>query len=445
MPYVELPTPLIGHARGESRIAVAAARVGEAIEAVESRFPGLKGWILDERGQLREHVNLFVGEQRVTLDRPLAEDDEIYVLQAISGGAPESAELLVGTKKGLFVVRGERGGRMEVVTRQFAGQVVEFATRDRRSGTYFASVTHGQFGPHVYRADDPTGEWWQTDGPTFPEEAGATVERTWVIEPGEAEDELWAGVAPAALFHSSDGGRSWRLNRALWEHPTRPEWEGGLGGLALHTISTWPGDPQRLLVAISAAGVWLTDDGGASWRRGVDGLVPRYLPEEARADTLMHCVHKIERAASRPTTLYMQFHVGVYRSDDGGESWLDIGSEGGLPADFGFPLVAHPRDPECAWVVPLVADVDRVTPEGRLRVYKTTDAGASWRALTEGLPQRDAWTTLLRQAFCRDDLDPVGLYFGTESGEVFASADEGESWTSVVSRLPKITSVRWSG
>jgi photosystem II stability/assembly factor-like uncharacterized protein len=173
--------------------------------------------------------------------------------------------------------------------------------------------------------------------------------------------------------------------------------------------------------------------------------VPRYVPEEARQETLMHCIHKIERSATIPTRLYMQFHGGVYRSDDAGSSWRDIGTDTGLPADFGFPLVAHPRDPECAYVIPLVADVDRVTPDGRLRVFRTRDGGGSWQPLTAGLPQQDAWTTILRQAFCRDDHDPLGLYFGTEAGEVFASADEGESWVVAAERLPKITSVRWAG
>jgi hypothetical protein len=177
-------------------------------------------------------------------------------------------------------------------------------------------------------------------------------------------------------------------------------------------------------VAVSAAGVWRTEDGGATWRWGVEGLVPRYVPEEARAETTMYCVHHMERSP-RPERLYLQFHGGVYRSDDEGATWRDVSRDSGLPADFGFPLVADPADPETAWVIPLVADVDRVTPEGRLRVYRTGDGGASWSPQATGLPQENAYLTVLRQAFCHDRRTPLGLYFGATSGELFASADAG--------------------
>ena len=246
-------------------------------------------------------------------------------------------ELLVGTKKGLVVLRGERGGAFEVAARAFPGEVVEFAMRDPRSGRYFASVTHGQFGPHLFYSRRSHRAWQQAEGPAFPAGAGAAVERIWVIEPGVADGELWCGVAPAALFRSGDGGKTWALVQGLWDVPERAHWEGGAGGLCLHSICPWPGDPKRLAVGISSAGVWLTDDAGKSWRRGVSGLVPRYLPEEARHDTHTYCVHNLKRAPRQPSTLYMQFHGGVYRSDDAGESWIDIGTDRGLPSDFGFP------------------------------------------------------------------------------------------------------------
>jgi photosystem II stability/assembly factor-like uncharacterized protein len=188
--------------------------------------------------------------------------------------------------------------------------------------------------------------------------------------------------------------------------------------------------------------VWLTDDGGRSWRRGVKGLVPRYLPEEARHETLTHCVHNMRRAPRQPATLYMQFHGGVYRSDDAGESWIDIGSDRGLPSDFGFPLAIDPHDPDRAFVIPLAADADRVTPGGRVRVYETRDRGASWQALEKGLPQAQSYLTVLRQAFCSDAETPLGLYFGAQSGEVFGSADGGRSWSTLAARLPPVTSVR---
>jgi photosystem II stability/assembly factor-like uncharacterized protein len=351
-------------------------------------------------------------------------------------------ELLIGTKKGLVVLRGERGGAFEVATRAFPGEVVELAMRDPRSGRYLAGVTHGQFGPHLFHADDPAGKWEQAAGPAFPAGTGAAVERIWAIQPGEADGELWCGVAPAALFRSGDGGRTWALVEGLWNLPERAHWEGGLGGLCLHSICPWPGDPARLAVGISSAGVWLTEDAGRTWRRGVGGLVPRYLPEEARADTHIFCVHNMQRAPRQPDTLYMQFHGGIYRSDDAGASWTDIGSSRGLPSDFGFPLAIDPDNPDRAFVIPLAADSDRVTPGGRVRVYETGDRGATWRPLDKGLPQSEAYLTVLRQAFCTDGGRPLGLYFGAQSGEVFGSADGGQTWSTIAARLPPVLSVR---
>ncbi|HEX6203087.1 MAG TPA: exo-alpha-sialidase, partial [Thermoanaerobaculia bacterium] len=232
---------------------------------------------------------------------------------------------------------------------------------------------------------------------------------------------------------------SWQLVRPLWDVPSRPAWEGGAGGLCLHSICPWPGEAGKLAVGISSAGVWRTEDGGESWAWGVDGLVPRYVPEEARATTTSYCVHKLRRAPLRPERIWMQFHGGVYRSDDAGATWRSIAD--GLPSDFGFPLAIDPRDPDRAWVIPLVADVDRVTPEGRVRVYETRDGGASWQARGQGLPQRDAYLTVLRQAFAADGRDPLGLYFGAESGDVFASPDAGATWVTAAERLPPVTSV----
>ena len=183
-------------------------------------------------------------------------------------------ELLVGTNKGLCVLRGSRGARMQLAGRKFEGLVCEYAMRDSRTGTYYASVTHGQYGPHLYFTDDPLGEWEEAKGPAFPEDTGSKVQRTWVIQPGEADGQLFAGVAPAALFESHDAGRTWELNRALWDQPSRPEWPPGAGGLCLHSIATWPGQPDRLAIGISAVGVWLTEDGGKSWRNSSDGLIP---------------------------------------------------------------------------------------------------------------------------------------------------------------------------
>jgi molybdopterin converting factor small subunit len=444
MAVVTLRSPLRQLADDNSRVEVAGATLADALKELQRKHPRLRGWVLDERGAVREHVNVFVNGERATLETNLGEGTRVDIIQNISGGAPDEIELLVGTNKGLFVLRGERGGSLQVAGRKFEGIVCEYAIRDARTGTYYASVTHGQYGPHLYLTDDVLGEWEEAQGPAFPEDAGTTVKRTWVIQPGEEDGVLYAGVAPAALFESSDGGRSWELNRALWDQPTRSEWPGGAGGLCLHSIATWPGRPEVLAIGISAVGVWLTEDGGKSWRNSSEELIPRYEPEDAPRTFLGKCVHNLHRSPVQPETMYLQFHGGVYRTDDAGESWVEIGQGTGLPSDFGFPLVVDPRDPDRAFVIPLTADLDRVTPEGKVRVFETSDRGASWHPLTQGLPQQDSYLTILRQAFCQDGRDPLGLYFGAESGEVFGSDDGGRTWITAADHLPPVTSVRAS-
>ncbi len=352
-------------------------------------------------------------------------------------------ELLVGTKKGLFVLRGDpsSGRPYEIVTRAFPGDVVEYAMRDARTGRYFAAHTSGFYGPRLMFTDDPTGAWTQAEGPAFPDDADAALERIWTVVPGETDGLLYAGVAPAALFVSTDDGRSWSLNESLWKHRRSGEWEPGAGGLALHSICPWPGDDRRLAVGVSAAGVWITDDGGDTWRTGYEGLVPEYLPEDAREDTNALCVHNMHRARRRPERLFMQFHGNVYRSDDEGSSWQEI--RAGLPGGFGFPLVVDPSDPDSAYVIPLVADIDRVTPDGAVRVYETRDGGSTWTAHGVGLPAEDAYLTILRQAFgATGEAATMELYFGATGGAVFGSADAGASWFTVRERLAPVTSVR---
>jgi photosystem II stability/assembly factor-like uncharacterized protein len=349
-------------------------------------------------------------------------------------------ELLVGTKKGLFALEGAPGAPFEVTARAFAGEPVEYALRDPRSGRVLASVTSPFYGPKLWYADDPAGEWEQASGVGLPDGGDAALERIWVIVAGEANGTLYAGGDPGVLFESRDGGATWELNRGLWEHPTRERWQPGGGGLCLHSIVTWPGEPDRLAVGISAAGVWLSDDGGATWRSGNEGLVPRYLPEDTPPEDLGLCVHRLHRAPRRPERVFMQFHGGVYRSDDAGETWVDIGA--GLPSDFGFPLAVHPTDPDRAYVIPLTADSDRVTPEGRVRVYETGDAGASWTPRGDGLPQQHAYLTVLREAFDRaGDDDGFELYFGATSGDIFGSPDAGATWASAATHLPPVYSV----
>jgi hypothetical protein len=349
-------------------------------------------------------------------------------------------ELMVGTKKGLFALEGEPGGPFEVTARAFAGEPVENAIRDARTGRVIASVTSPFYGPKLWIADDPAGEWEQASGVTLPEGGEAALERIWTIVPGEADGVVYAGGDPGVLFESRDGGASWELNRGLWDHPTHADWQPGGGGLCLHSIATWPGDPDRLAVAVSAAGVWLTEDGGETWRRGIKGLTARYLPEDTPEEEIALCVHRIRRSAARPERLFMQFHGGVYRSDDAGESWNDIAN--GLPSDFGFPLAIDPADPDSAYVIPLTADADRVTPDARVRVYETRDAGASWTPRGDGLPAEHAYLTVLREAFdWTGQGEGLELYFGATSGELFGSGDAGATWDSVASRLPPVYSV----
>ena len=355
-----------------------------------------------------------------------------------------TTELLVGTKKGLFVLRGEAsaGKPFEIATRAFPGDVVEFAIRDTRTGRYFASHTSGFYGPRLMYTDDPAGEWTLAEGPAFPEDGEATLERIWMIRPGEEEGLLYAGVAPAALFVSTDNGESWALNEPLWKEHQAGDWQPGAGGLALHSICPWPGDPQRLAVGVSAAGVWITDDGGLSWRSGFTGLVPEYMPEEAREGTNALCVHNMHRASTRPERLFMQFHGNVYRSDDEGSSWSEI--RAGLPTEgFGFPLAIDPADPDSAFVIPLVGAEDRVTPDAQVRVFETRDAGGTWTEHGYGLPADEAYLTVFRQAFgSAGEGGNLQLYFGATSGDVFGSSDAGASWFQVHERLAPVTSVR---
>jgi hypothetical protein len=349
-------------------------------------------------------------------------------------------ELILGTKKGLFVLNGRPGAGFDIAARAFAGEPVDYAMRDRRTGRLFATVSSPFYGPKLWYSNDASGDWIQADGVALPEGGDAALARIWVIVPGEADGLLYAGGDPGVLFESRDSGTTWQLNEALWHHPTRESWQPGGGGLCLHSIVPWPGDPDKLLVAVSAAGVWITDDGGASWRQGNRGLFARYLPEEARENATALCVHHIERSPARPERLFLQFHGGVYRSDDAGESWNEIGT--GLVSDFGFPLVVDPDDPDSAYVIPLRADTDRVTPEGQVRVCETRDAGATWVSRTAGLPQRDAYLTILRLAFDQVPSDSgLELYFGSTCGQVFGSRDGGARWFSAIAQLPPIYSV----
>jgi photosystem II stability/assembly factor-like uncharacterized protein len=351
-------------------------------------------------------------------------------------------ELLVGTRKGLFALEGEPGSEFTVRSRAFAGEPVEYAMRDPRTGRLIASVTSAFYGPKLWFTDGDVGdEWEQAGGVALPAGEDTALERIWIIVAGEEPGLLYAGGDPGVLFESRDGGTSWDVNRGLWDQPTRPSWQAGGGGLCLHSIVPWPGDPRRLALGISAVGVWLTEDGGRTWANGNEGLVARYMPEEVRGTTMDLCVHHLQRAPLQPERMFLQFHGGVYRSDDAGASWTAIGE--GLPSDFGFPLTLDPADPDSAYVIPLAADTDRVTPGGRVAVYETRDAGRTWTARGDGLPAGNAYLTVLREAFDRRGKGAeLELYFGATSGELFTSGDAGATWATAAPRLAPVLSVR---
>ncbi|MER5760102.1 exo-alpha-sialidase [Streptomyces sp. NPDC002082] len=352
--------------------------------------------------------------------------------------------LLAGTRKGLFIGRRDSGGTWEFDEPHFNAQAVSAVAIDRRGGAPRLLVagdsTH--WGPSVFSSDDLGATWREPAAAAlkFPEDTGASLERVWQLHPAgpEAPGVVYAGTEPAALFRSADRGESFELVRPLWEHPTRDKWVPGGGGEGLHTVITDPGDPDLVTVAVSTAGVFRTTDGGASWAPSNHGVSAVFLPDPD--PEFGQCVHKIAQDAGDNGRLYLQNHWGVYRSDDAGTRWTDIGS--GLPSDFGFAVAAHPHRPGTAYVFPLNADSDRVPAEHRCRVFRTQDAGATWEPLTKGLPAGDHYGTVLRDALCTDDADPAGIYFGNRNGELYASHDDGDSWQLLAEHLPDVLCVR---
>ncbi len=326
----------------------------------------------------------------------------------------------------------------------FPGEEIYSAVVDGRGGRnrLLVGATSSHWGPSVYRSDDLGDSWVEPSAGTlaFPSDAGAAVARVWQLQPaGDSQpDVVYAGVEPAALFRSDDGGESFALDRGLWDHPHRPQWNPGGGGLCLHTVLPDPAGGPRLAVAVSAAGFYRTLE-GQTWEAANVGIRAPFLPEPT--PEFGQCVHKVDRHPSEPDTLFLQHHWGVYRSDDFGGRWTEVGADD-LPSTFGFPVVADPNRPGTAYVLPLTSDGFRVVPDGRLRVYRTMDGGATWMALAEGLPQEDAYLSVLRDGFGADTLDPTGLYFGTRTGDVYASADGGETWTELARHLPPVLCVK---
>ncbi|MFL6246786.1 MAG: WD40/YVTN/BNR-like repeat-containing protein [Thermoanaerobaculia bacterium] len=360
---------------------------------------------------------------------------------------PRSGDLLVlvGTMKGAFLFRSDRSrGTWEMGGPYFPGSAVYAIAYDGRGGrNRLWAGPHSMHWGGLLRTSDDFGRTWtnpEEANVKFPEGTGAALKQIWQIVPGrESEpDTLYCGVEPAALFVSRDAGQQWSLAEGLWNHPQRPRWEPGGGGLCLHTILLDPTDTNRIRIAVSTGGMYVTEDGGANWRPSNDGVRAQFLPD--KYPEFGQCVHKVVQSRRNPDRMFLQNHWGLYRSDDRGQSWTDIAN--GVPSDFGFPVAVHPEDPDCAWIVPLESDEFRCTPEGKLRVYRTRDAGATWEPMTNGLPQHDAYETVLRDAMAADTLDPAGVYFGTRNGKLFGSADAGESWSTIADGLPAIVAVK---
>ncbi len=357
----------------------------------------------------------------------------------------EELLLMVGTMKGAFFFRSDsarKKWRMEGP--HFPGYAVYALMHDNRAGRNrtYAAANNSYWGSSLRMSDD-LGKSWSDPERTplrFPESSGRALKQIWQIIPGLSDepDVMYCGVEPAALFKSRDAGESWEPVEALLNHEHQPKWQPGAGGLCLHTIIPDPSNRERMLIAISAAGVYRTDDGGSTWRARNTGVRAQFLPD--KHPEFGQCVHKVVHHPSRPGRLFLQNHWGLYRSDDWGDSWQDIAN--GVPSDFGFAMQMHPHDPNTVYIVPIESDQFRCTPEAKLRVYRTTDAGESWEPLTAGLPQSNAYETILRDALAADSQPSAGIYFGTRSGKLFASADGGNNWSEIADGLPPIVCVK---
>jgi serine/threonine protein kinase len=352
--------------------------------------------------------------------------------------------LLVGTVKGAFLLRSTVDrSRWDVAGPYFPGQAIYALAYDHRDGRRRLWASTSSYWGTYLRSSDDFGRVWTNPLEAqikFPVDSGASLKNIWQICLGRPDQPnvLYCGVEPAALFKSCDAGETWSVVRGLFDHPHRPRWVPGNGGLCLHTILPDPVHTERMYVAISAAGVYATEDGGGTWWARNRGI--RVVHQPDKYPEFGQCVHKMTMHPARPERLFLQNHWGLYRSDDGAESWKDIAS--GVPSDFGFAIVAHPHNPDCVYILPVESDEFRCAIDGRLRVYRTRNAGASWEPLMRGLPQKRAYETVLRDALATDSLDPHGLYFGTRSGQLYGSADEGKNWKRILEGLPAVVCVK---
>ena len=352
--------------------------------------------------------------------------------------------LLAGTRKGLFLLHGDEAReRWDLEGPLLSGWSVFHAIRDPRDGSLQAAANNFVYGGTFQRSDDDGTTWERGEGLGLPEDSDLKLEETWHVEPGRDDGEIWLGATPGVLFRSTDGGASFEAMKTVLEEPTRERWQPGAGGMCCHSIQLDPSDPKRMYIAISAAGTFRTDDGGESWAPKNQGVAADFFPEPDNFPEVGQCVHKLLLHPERPDRLWQQNHCGVYRSDDRGDTWERLEGNG-LPSGFGFPLALDPRDPDVAYVIPEEGAENRVTPDRKLGVYRTTDGGASWKLVSDGLPE-PAWGAVMREGLSYDRLEPSGVYFGTQSGSIFASTDG--RWTEVARQLPPVLSVEaaaWS-
>ena len=359
---------------------------------------------------------------------------------------------LVGTRKGAFILTSDgKRQHWDISGPHFPGwEIYHVKGSPADPNRLYASQTSGWFGQLIQRSNDggqtwaPVGNEFAYDGPTGTHQwydgtpRPWEFKRVWHLEPASNDpDTVYAGVEDAALFRSSDGGMTWNELPALRNHKSGPSWQPGAGGMCLHTIIFDPNDAKKIFIAISAAGVFRTADGGETWQPINQGLRSEYIPDPQAE--VGHCVHRIAMHASRPNVLFMQKHWDVMRSDDAGDSWHEV--SGNLPTDFGFPIDVHAHEPNTVYVVPIKSDSEHFPPGGRLRVYRSRTGGDEWEALTQGLPQRDCYVNVLRDAMAVDSLDSCGVYFGTTGGQVYVSPDGGDAWSAIVRDLPPVLSV----
>jgi photosystem II stability/assembly factor-like uncharacterized protein len=360
--------------------------------------------------------------------------------------------VLVGTRKGAFILTSDgKRADWKIDGPHFGGwEMYHVKGSPADPNRIYASQTSGWFGQVMQRSNDG-GKTWETVGNTFAYQGEAGMhqwydgsqrpwefKRVWHLEPSLHDpDTVYAGVEDAALFKTTDGGASWNELPGLRNHGTGPQWQPGAGGMCLHTIVIDPQNPERMYVAISAAGAFRSDDAATSWKPINRGLRSQYIPDPDAE--VGHCVHRIAMHASRPNTLYMQKHWDVMRTDDAGENWTEI--SGNLPTDFGFVIDVHAHEPETIFVVPIKSDGEHFPLDGQLRVYRSRSGGNEWEMLKRGLPERDCYVNVLRDAMAVDSLDSCGIYFGTTGGQVYASADGGDTWNAIVRDLPAVLSV----